>query len=356
VASYEVTTSDPHGHFSDFLSLGYGHSIVVDSANRGLLLSLCEELRNSELASLLIGSCELSVSNVIEQLEIKKRLNLGNDAERSFIAEHFSEIISSESNLEEIEVSEWQEILSSPSLRLETEDSLVELICRLCHSSATYFALFQFVRFDLVSVSTIQLFVELSREFLDCLNISIWDRICSRLLLPGAEPIQIPFNHSSPLQGIIAQLTARYGGNLHERGIVNVTGSSLENGPFAAHHVANLTDTSEFHSLDQPNQWVCYDFRTMRLRPTYYAFRCWGAADRTKKIEIKNWVIEVSNDHKNWTEIDRHENDVKVPGTTRAHEVHSREFYRFIRIRQHGPGGYGNYLVMVAFEVFGQLR
>jgi hypothetical protein len=100
--SFEVATPDPEGHDSDFLSLGSDQSILVNSENRGLLASLCEELGNSELASLLIRSCELTISSTIEQFESKRRLKLENTAECAFIAKHFGEIVTSHSNFEEI--------------------------------------------------------------------------------------------------------------------------------------------------------------------------------------------------------------------------------------------------------------
>jgi hypothetical protein len=148
---------------------------------------------------------------------------------------------------------------------LETEDSLVELICRLCHSSPANVALCQFVRFELLSVSTIQQFVALSREFLDDLNIAIWDRICTRLIFPWNDTLRIGFHSNSPLQGIIAQP-----GNSQ---VVKVTESSQSPETHKPRNVANLTDDSKFHLSDQPNQSVCYDFMHMRLRPMHYSLR-----------------------------------------------------------------------------------
>jgi hypothetical protein len=77
---------------------------------------------------------------------------------------------------------------------------------------------------------------------------------------------------------------------------------------------------------------------------------------RSTCVEIQNWVVEVSNDRTSWIEIDRHEKErVETPGMIRSHSVNCSEVYQFIRLRQHGPGGINDYLVLVAFEVFGAL-
>jgi hypothetical protein len=58
------------------------------------------------------------------------------------------------------------------------------------------------------------------------------------------------FNESAPLNGIIAKLTVLHGGNVHDRGIVNVTASSLDSSSYSAANVANLTDESGFLSVN----------------------------------------------------------------------------------------------------------
>jgi hypothetical protein len=136
---------------------------------------------------------------------------------------------------------------------------------------------------------------------------------------------------------------------------VNITASSSCSRELSASNVANLTDNSEFLSLNKPNQWVCYDFKGTNLHPTGYAIRSWANERRDKGVEIKNWVVEVSNDEETWEELDRHENDVQPPGTIRAHAVICRDSYGFIRVRQHRAGGIDNFLVLTAFEVFGSI-
>jgi hypothetical protein len=44
-----IGTSDAHGDFSDFVSLGRGSAVSLTSANRRFLLSVCGEVENYEL-------------------------------------------------------------------------------------------------------------------------------------------------------------------------------------------------------------------------------------------------------------------------------------------------------------------
>jgi hypothetical protein len=104
---------------------------------------------------------------------------------------------------------------------------------------------------------------------------------------------------TEPQDWIIAYLTAKYGGNVHEKGIVTIASKSvLHDDPRSAR--ANLADSSlenQFCSDDsEPDQWVCWDFGEMRVRLTGY---------RLASTLLKSWVIDGSLDGENWTEIDR---------------------------------------------------
>jgi hypothetical protein len=73
------------------------------------------------------------------------------------------------------------------------------------------------------------------------------------------------------LEGIISYLTKKHGGNVHEKGIVTITSKWVRDDPkFALKNVADLTSRSDFISNHEPDQWVCWDFREMGVRPTHY--------------------------------------------------------------------------------------
>jgi hypothetical protein len=102
----------------------------------------------------------------------------------------------------------------------------------------------------------------------------------------------------APLDGIISDLTKKHGGNVHGKGIVTITSKSVGGG-HPVKNVADLTSDSYFYSKNEPGQWVCWDFREMRVRLTHYTI--WTSY-------LNSWVVEGSLDGESWTVIDRKTN------------------------------------------------
>jgi hypothetical protein len=107
----------------------------------------------------------------------------------------------------------------------------------------------------------------------------------------------------SPLSGIIAYLTSQHGGNVSDRGIVNVSGSTTYSS-YIAKNAVDLLSTSYFQSLSQPNQWLCYDFKNRKVRPTHYSIHA-----HSDNFYLRSWIFEGSMDGSRWTELDHHIND-----------------------------------------------
>ena len=120
---------------------------------------------------------------------------------------------------------------------------------------------------------------------------------------PAAPPGEFPFYHLEPLDGIIAHLTRECGGNVHEKGVVEVTASSVDpNSPLSdAKNVVDLGTDSYFRSTDEEFPWICYDFKDWRVAPTSYTIR-------TDIFEFPaSCIFEVSNDGSegSWQQVDR---------------------------------------------------
>jgi hypothetical protein len=83
-----------------------------------------------------------------------------------------------------------------------------------------------------------------------------------------------PFPNRPVFEGLICHLGKRCGGNPHEKGIICATGT-----PFGAdsswqpQNVADLQTDSYFHSSHATGQWLCYDFKAMRVAVTHYILR-----------------------------------------------------------------------------------
>jgi hypothetical protein len=185
---------------------------------------------------------------------------------------------------------------------------------------------------------------------------------------PAASPskslkaVEFPLKEAESVHGIISYLTRKHGGNVHDKGIVTITSKSVisDDPKYAARNVADLTYDSDFCSKNESlssvfcsswerGQWICWDFRNLRVRPTHYTI---------KSFKLKSWVVESSLGER-WTEIDRKTDneDFNAFGSrTASFAVSKSAECRFIRLRQTGEGHGGkDHLEIRAFEVFGTL-
>jgi hypothetical protein len=156
----------------------------------------------------------------------------------------------------------------------------------------------------------------------------------------------------SPLVGIIAYLTAQHGGNVHDQGIVNVSGSGSINA-YPAKNAVDLLSDSYFHSLNQPNQWLCSDFKNRIVRPTHYSI---GA--HCNDLYQRSWIFEGSMDGSRWTGLDCDTNDQTTNSNHRIGTFPVSKHFQcqFVRLRQTGVCAQGNdLLILHAMEIFGDL-
>jgi hypothetical protein len=281
-----------------------------------------------------------------------------------FLSSHFYEIDSS--FLNGLPISIIVRIVSNPSIQIESEDSLLQMIRCQLETHSDFHELLSFVRFEFVSVESIKDFISWSFEYFECfetfLSLSLWTAICGRLCLsvdakPQSERYCVKSKHfvpksSSPLAGIIAYLTSTHCGNVHDQGIVNVSGSTTC-GSYVAKNAVDLLTDSSFKSLNEPNQWLCYDFKDRKVRPTHYSIRA-----HSSNHYLRSWIFEGSMDGSTWTELDRHTDD---ESTNSNHPIGTFSISkgcesRFLRLRQTGISAYGqHYLILFGLEIFGDL-
>ena len=156
-----------------------------------------------------------------------------------------------------------------------------------------------------------------------------------------------------PQQGIIASLTRNCGGNVHEEGLVEVTASGCRFGSLK--NVVQLGTNSYFRSNDEPNSWICYDFKTRRVTPTSYMLI---SDDRHYP---RSWVLEVSNDRSTWEVIDRRDDneDLKEQYVARHFALNAPPsgLFRFVRFRLTAPN-HSRYDIidLTSFEIFGKFK
>jgi hypothetical protein len=137
---------------------------------------------------------------------------------------------------------------------------------------------------------------------------------------------------------------------------VSLFGSTTfrESPSHAARNVANLTNTSNiFHSKNEPNQWICYDFKNRKVRLPNYSIHLYSG-----HFYLRSWIVEESLNCSKWFFLDCHQNNNEMTSThpIGTFTVSQSNESRFIRLRQIGKNASGNdYLILDAFELFGQL-
>jgi hypothetical protein len=172
----------------------------------------------------------MTTANVVERLSICSDLNASSDPDIKFLAARFVETPDSIINQISVENLGW--ILCVPSLKLQSEDWLYEFISDHFTADPDYLTLLEFVHFEYLSVWVVTRFCEESLHYFDRFNLSLWTRVCARLVLPvTAAPrnreVDVPFRVGHPFDGIVASLAKRHSGNLHDLGIVSSTASSF---------------------------------------------------------------------------------------------------------------------------------
>jgi hypothetical protein len=366
----KVEIEDPNEYFNDFLSLGSGNTIKVDESNQSVLLSICSELSNQELCEKILErtSNDITMSNVIDRVSFLSQMHCNILREIEFISSHFHEIDDLSTTLKSLTFSMIEEIIKNDSLKIKSEDSLYDFIVSQIETNWEYSMLLEYVRYEYLSTLKFNEFFDLISKSFEYMNHSIWMSLQSRLSLPVSpktsndrlliEPRRgqefVP-SSSSPLNGIIAHLTRRCGGNVHDHNIIAVSASS--NDGHREKNVADLEVDNCFISLNSVNQWLCYDFKAMTIKPTHYSIRSYcngGPGD----YNPKNWVIEGSQDGNSWIELDRQDNNNELNGRnlTRTFSISRSEEVRMIRIRQTGLNHAGDqYLMFSSFEIFGHL-
>jgi hypothetical protein len=280
------------------------------------------------------------------------------ESEIEFVASYFHELKEEDfENLRELKCETIEGIVSSDKLQLSDEDSLVEFISSLGEEKSN---LYDYVECHYLSVEGIDKFVEgiSNREFGES---PVWSSICRRLrcevvdrkLMSSRYNCFESYDYKVPVEfnGIICGLTKRCGGNVHEKGVVEITSSSE-----GRHKPCQLADygwQDYWYSNDVPNSWVCFDFKKMSICLNHYTLK---SADHP--YFLLQWELEGSNDKQTWTSLDRR-NTRELAGKylVKTFECEKVNFYRFIRLRQTGPNSVGLHCLLLSnIEFFGDVK
>jgi hypothetical protein len=369
VNRFEVDLGVPvnGGLVNDIRSLMEGKSIIVSESNCRTLRRIAEIIDNEELLKKCYGFGKkgISVGNCIDRLKSKEEFGWSIEEELAFIASHFHELDTEE--LKELNTEIIESIVSHEDLCLRDEESLLEFISSL---GEEYSFLYRYIECRFLSLEGIKNFISI----LDETNIDegLWSSICRRLCCevcdqklskprfvccgnkmsgPGRD---FPYIEGHPFRGIIHEMTKQCGGNIHEKGVVNITSSGDQrNLPF---QVANHGWNNNWCSYNEPNSWICFDFKDRSVALNRYTLKSNPYADS----DFVSWVIEGSNDGSNWTTLDeRNTRDLNGPGIVKTYLCSNdcSEFFHYIRMRQTGRNSINHdRLTLTNIEFFGRVR
>ena len=332
--------------------------------NVNKLLELAEELECREVRGFLIcymfAKERITSENVFARIVAKKDKDASIEDEVEFLAVNFNEaVVRCPKNaarffgMKDVAGAVVQHRL----FLLECHDDFVELLLREKHSDKM---LLQYVDFVRLKVETMKKFVSEFR--ISDMTPEIWMKVTERLAKGMNEVTRgkkFEFNSGRPLDGIIAHLTRMCGGNVHLKGLVEVTTSSNDGAEFHPWSIADLGTSSRSRSRDEPNQWLCYDFKDRSVCPTSYTIRTYDSVPGS--CHLKSWVLEGTNDCKDkWVILDRRENNRELNNghAQRNFAITSPDgtFYRFLRLRQTGKSHYGNdRITITSLEIFGNI-
>ena len=163
------------------------------------------------------------------------------------------------------------------------------------------------------------------------------------------------YNSSDEFNGIISHLKRKCGGNVHEKGVVNIKASS--NGRNQCHQLVDYGTIDVWHTKNEPNSWVSFDFKEKKVSLSSYTLKSHAYWDRGHPVQ---WEIEGSNDESSWVSLDsRNTWEQCGKGVVKNYSCNkgNHDFYRFIRMRQTGKNSSGeHYLVFSQIELFGKLQ
>jgi hypothetical protein len=362
ISEMTIESRDISKCFPKFLSLGVGSSVFFESTDFQFVRSICIELESIELyeSIFVTGAEELNEDNVIERLKYGELIGYSCKSEIEFASSHFFSF--DQSTVSELSVMQLFTILQNRSLKVKNEDWLYKMISSLISTDVEYSMLLECVTYEHLSRDSIESFFDFISKSFEFLTFHVWRHLRSRLISGPSSPIDhryhgcvFKYEEGKSFEGIISFLTREHGGNVHDRGIVSVTSSSVNNNHLAK-HVVDFDSLLYAQTNNESNGWICYDFKDQRVNVDHYSLRTRNDYDG---YHPTNWINEGSIDGREWVEIDRRNDCRDLLGVSRSmtFSTSNTGYFRHIRLRQTGNDSSGyDYLTVSAFELFGILR
>lgn len=389
IDEFTITTIEPtdNDYFTDFLELPKIDETKLDDSRMKQYSQYFFELGNYDEFMNLNPEYneEVTSSNAIQRLRTllsKFSLHHANNFESrmkdlfKFCSSHFYELPRDE--ILSLDADTLELIVGSEFLQIESEDSFIEILHELNEKDDNYSKLYEYVLFNNLSDESIEKFI--SAFNVNMLTKGTWISVCRGLLKKKEfylnenkrycqnrenskvknkdNVFEIHHHEGQKFEGMMRYLTSKTGGNIHDNGTIEITSNSIYD---SSYHPKNLVDYDKsniYHSNNNENVYIRFDFKTMKIQVDSYSVQSYSSGQNSGNL--RNWVVEVSNDSQNWEIIDQHSNDSSLNGASITSTFQTRKpdsFYRFIQIRQTGYSWNGNYYIYFPYlEFYGKLE
>lgn len=136
---------------------------------------------------------------------------------------------------------------------------------------------------------------------------------------------------------------------------MSVRASSTDKSSEPAHALLGRRSI-RFTTKPVKDSWVEFDFKDQRISLSAYTLKHYNSWDTEA---LRNWVLEGSNDRKQWDVLRSHDNDTSLSkkGASKTWSVkRNRGPYRYVRVRMTGPNSNKHYyLALSGAEFYGTL-
>ena len=303
--------------------------------------------------------------------------NTNNQEIISFICQHFYDI--TVEDLLKLRCETVYEIISNSSLVIKDEDWLLDIIIKLYEKDQRYSNLFSTILFFNLKYESLEKFI--NTFSIEYMNQEIWQPICNcilKLKQPDSKPDEnlhksrylkrfqeFKIEQGSEFKGIMHYLTNKSGGNIHDKGIVDITSNSVRGDSYHPKNSVDYESDRFYASVNNSTlAYICFDFKDNRIQLSNYSIK--SANTGKNRENLRSWVVEASNDGKNYEELDSHSDDQTLNGANnigifKISKVNDK-FYRYIRLRQTNKSWYYysnsyRYQYYIQFiEFFGKLE
>ena len=359
--SFVVDVANDDGTFNFIIDLMNGRDIEINQIQAQTLSIIAQKLGNCELYDKLIQIAPqtLTIENVIPSLISKFKVGVSYDKEIEYTALHFYEI--EISMLYKLPVSLLELIFQSPSLKVECEDSLFDFIYSMIKFNGKEFmVLYEYIWFDCLDEKRISKFLK-HTELTD-MNQALWNSLSRRLLLKVTPESKgndryaqgtIAFDGENPFNGIVRSLKEETGENPHTNGLIKI---SYKGGNPYCDKLFDYDWKCYWSSTSCPDQWISFEFTKNYIYLTDYSLK--SPNNKEGWNHLKNWVIEGSNDCKEWNIIDSRENNDDLNGPNKVATFHCKQplRVRYLRLRQTGKNHHdAEDIQLTNVEFFGRL-